>query len=253
MGLRERVLNRYLAESLPERVAGRFADMPNRRPPKPFQPRIKHRDWADISEPDGLGDFVDITEKEAWTGLPGDIGAIASRTAEEEERSDYGQMSDYLDKEAKKFKKGHAWWVPPHNMAINAALMEMNFWYFTIKPVKFTTKWFREATDRYPAGFVIDPGWAPFKDGGWDHTLKAAEAAVKLAKQMRTITEAIKKDIDEMEAETGQKFPEASASKIINEAQKVAERRWHIDRLRVKKILVPIDGSKPMELSSWGF
>jgi hypothetical protein len=325
MGLRERVASRYLAETLPERVAERFAAKPSKRSPIPFQPRVKVRDWADITEPDGLGDFSDVTEpgqgnnyldltevtkeaatkfepgdkvqvksthgsphfrgdigvvdhyvpfgkyyvelkkngrslvsesdlepavkaRQAWTGLPGDIGAIAAET-EEEEKSDYGHMVDYLDQNAKKFKKGHAWWVPPHNLAINAALMEMNFWYFTVRP-RFS-KVYRPASDRFPEGLIIDPDWNSFKDPGWTHTKNAAEKAVELAKRMRTVPEAVKQDLKEMEAAAGVNFPDSIVSRIVNDSLKVAERRWGTDRLRRRKILVPFDGSKPMELGSW--
>lgn len=52
-----------MSDVLAKKVLDRFAARPNRRgPPTPFQPRIKQRDWADITKPDGIGDFSDVTK-----------------------------------------------------------------------------------------------------------------------------------------------------------------------------------------------
>jgi len=309
---------------LSRKVAARFAAKPSRRSPVPFQPRVKVRDWADITKPDGLGDFSDVTRPEegnfiditqvtkeaktkfekgdkvkvkpshgikewrgdtgvidkyvpfgkyyvdlkkngrqivdqsdiehavkaraAWTGLPGDLGAIAAETAEDE-RTEYGQMVDYLNQNSKKFKKGHAWWVPPHNLAINTALMEMNFWYFTVRPL--LARPYIPAGGRLPEGIVIDPHWTSFKDRGWGHTKEAAEEAINLAKRMKTVEASVREDLKEMETKAGVNFPENLVSKIVGDSLKVAERRWGTDNLRRRRILIPIDGSKAMELSQF--
>lgn len=302
-------------DTLAKKVAEKFAARtPSRSPrgPSKFRPRIKEDEgWTDITDPDGTGDFVDITEvtkeaktlfekgdkirikpthgikewhgdtgvvdkyvpfgkyyvelkengrqivdqsdlepavkaRAAWTGLPGDIGAIAQA---EDTESDFKQMVNYLDQNAKKFKKGHAWWVPPHNMAINSALMEMNFWYFTVQ-AEFARPYI-PAGERLPEGFVIDPHWKSFKDRGWVHSKASAEEALNLAKKMKTVEASVKEDLKAMETKAGVNFPDNLVSKVVGESLKVAERRWGTDNLRRRRILIPFDGSKAMELSSF--
>lgn len=304
--------------SLARRVAARYieaARTPSKSPraPSKFRPRIKQDEgWTDVTDPDGTGDFVDITEvtkeaktkfepgdkvkvkpshgspkfrgdtgtidkyvpfgkyyvnlkenghsvvseddlepavkaRQAWTGLPGDIGGIAS--TQEEEQSEYSQMLEYLNQNATKFRKGHAWWVPPHNMAINTALMEMNFWYFTVEP-NFA-RGYMPASSRLPEGIVIDPHWSSYKDRGWGHTKEAAETAIKTAKSMKTVADSVRGDLKEMETKAGVNFPDSIVSKIISDSLKIAERRWGIDNLRRRRILIPFDGSKAMELSQF--
>jgi hypothetical protein len=164
----------------------------------------------------------------------------------EEGPSDYAQMVAYLNQHMKPFKKGHAWWLPPHNFAANAAIMELNFWHFTILP-GFAHA-YRPATGHSPEGVVIDPKWASFKDRGIDHTLKGAELMVTLAKSQPSVPDSVKKDFEHIEEKFKIQIPHALVSKVVGDSLKIAERRWGTNRLRAKMILVPFDGSKAQEI-----
>jgi hypothetical protein len=85
-----------------------------------------------------------------------------------------------------------------------------------------------------------------------DHSAKNAEILMKYAKSQPTVMETVKLELNWVEKKFGIKIPSDIEGTLIREAPKVAARRWGINRLRTKKILVPLDGSKPQELSSWG-
>jgi hypothetical protein len=54
-------------------VADRWmeAKSPSRSPraPTKFQPRVKQKDWVDVTDPDGDGDFSDVTEVTQEAGI----------------------------------------------------------------------------------------------------------------------------------------------------------------------------------------
>ena len=172
--------------------------------------------------------------------------------AEDEEKSDGAQMLEYLEANAKRFKKGHAWWVPPHNLAINSALMAVNLWRFTILPFQAGRTAYRPAGDRFPEGIVIDPNWDPFeRDRTFNHGLKTAEVLVKVAKAQPSISESVKDELESIERHFKIQIPPGIVSHLVGQSLKVAERRWGVDGLRRKRILVPFDGGKSIELGSW--
>lgn len=177
---------------------------------------------------------------------------------EPEGESEYSKMEAILNAGLTKLKKG-GWWDPPHNFVINSALMGLNTWRFGILPMFAAKMAYRPANPERgsPEGIVIDPSWHPSEDdptGGdtVDHSAKNAEILMKFAKSQPTVLETVKLELNWVEKKFGVKIPSDIEAALIREAPKVAARRWGINRLRTKKILVPLDGSKPQELSSWG-
>jgi len=177
---------------------------------------------------------------------------------EPEEESEYSKMAAILNAGLTKLKKG-GWWDPPHNFVINSALMGLNTWQFGILPMFAAKTAYRPADPErgMPEGIVIDPSWHPAQDdptGGdtVDHSVKNAEVLMKYAKGQPTVLETVKLELNWVEKKFGVKIPSDIEGTLIREAPKVAARRWGINRLRTKKVLVPFDGSKAQELSSWG-
>lgn len=158
---------------------------------------------------------------------------------------------EYLDKHLKKPGKKGGWWLPPHNLLINQALMGMNLWHF------------RYDISLREEGIVVRPMWTSIDSGstiggknmsGFAQINPAIAAnLVKLVKQQPTIESTVQKELDDAEHKFGMKIPPAFKSKILKDAVKVAGRRWGVNRLRTNKELIPYDGSKKRKLSSWGF
>lgn len=170
-------------------------------------------------------------------------------TVLDEQPDDYGQASEYLNKNLQALQH-HGWWDPGHNYVVNGALMALNGWVFTIMPFRAAKTAYRPKSDRFPEGIVIDPNWAPDdKDGPW--TAKTADIFVRYAKTRPSIEESVRQELADIERHFKVEIPSGVKSKLIGESQKVAKRRWGVDRLRRKKILVPFDGSKPIQLGSW--
>jgi hypothetical protein len=99
---------------------------------------------------------------------------------------------------------------------------------------------------------VIHPCWQPFKNGDFPYNMKALEAVLKEAQAADTIQNRVKKDIAFVESHFNVKVPSNVEAALLKDALKVADRRWGVNRLRTKDVLVPFDGSKSIELSSWG-
>jgi hypothetical protein len=165
--------------------------------------------------------------------------------------SDYDQAIEVLDRELKPFPKKHGWWDPPHNYGVNSAIMELNGWYFTILPLFAAKIAYRPKSDRFPEGIVIDPNWAPVKGHTGPHTANTAAIFVKAAKAAPSVQDSVKQELKSIETHFKVDIPASVQSKLIGESLKVAQRRWGVDRLRRRKILVPFDGSKPIELGSF--
>jgi hypothetical protein len=173
------------------------------------------------------------------------------QTSEEEMWAEEKRAREYLDQNAKKGKK-HEWWVPPHNFMINQALMEWNFWAFSILPMFPAKKAYRPANPKTgrPEGIVIHPLWNDLRDMPSVKmlTVKLAERLVSAAKTYPTVQESVKEELRWIEEKFKVTIPEPIKAKLIAEAPKVATRRMAVDRLRVKDTLIPFDGSKPIDL-----
>lgn len=179
-----------------------------------------------------------------------------SRVAGEEE-SDFTIAARRLSAELTPTKKKSGWWDPPHNYLINMTLMgTLNCWVFTILP-KFAAKTaYRPASGNLPEGLVIDPNWGPDYGGPtkgetFDPTEKTLDILIREAKSMATVQHTVQHELKWVETKFGVEIPAKIQSDLVQGALKVATRRWGVNRLTQKKILVPFDGSKSQELSSW--
>jgi hypothetical protein len=170
-------------------------------------------------------------------------------TVPDEQPDDYGQAFEFLNKNLEALPK-HGWWSPPHNYVVNGALMAINGWVYTILPFRAGKTAYRPARDGKPEGIVIDPGWSPDdKDGPW--TGKVAEIFTRFAKTQPSVPDTVRQELADIERHFKVEIPASLKSTIIGESLKVAKRRWGVDRLRRKKILMPFDGSRPIQLGSW--
>lgn len=164
-----------------------------------------------------------------------------------------------LNKELKVIgKRGRGWWDPPHNYLINMTLMgTLNDWRFRILPMWADRTAYRPASGDKPEGIVIDPSWSPLSSdpigngGAIDPTTKNVEELIKFARGQESITATVAAELKWIESKFGVNIPNDIQSKLVSDALKVANRRWGVNRLKTKKILVPFDGSKSIELSSW--
>jgi hypothetical protein len=156
-----------------------------------------------------------------------------------------------LDRELVALKK-RGYWSPGKNMVVNVTLMGgVNLWYFSIIP-RFYRDIYRPARNCKPEGIVIDPGWHPYKDGdSSDPTPHYMDKVVELAKKADLVSAAVKEELKNIEQKFSVQIPSAVEAKLVKEADKVAKRRWGVNTLRARKILVPFDGSKAIELGSW--
>lgn len=184
---------------------------------------------------------------------------LATTLDESEEASadEYVKMEAVLNAGYTKLKKG-GWWDPPHNFVINSALMGLNTWQFSILPMFAERMAYRPANPERgtPEGIVIDPSWNPAQNDPTrgdtvDHSVKNAEALMKYGKSQRSVGETVSLELNWVEKKFGVQIPNDIRGTLVRDAPKVASRRWGIDRLRRKKILVPFDGSKTQELSNW--
>ena len=173
----------------------------------------------------------------------------------EEDAIDYEEMLKYLNFDLTKFPKKNGWWHPPHNFAINLAMMGLNLWRFTMLPMFPQRTAYRQKTDRLPEGIVIDPDWTDLpghRDDLFDPTLENAKNLAKMAEKYPTMQETTKAELKWVEDNFKVKIPSEIASKLSNDSVKIATRRWGTNRLQGRKrILVPFDGSKQIELGSW--
>jgi len=179
----------------------------------------------------------------------------------EEEESSYQAMEAYLNANLSRFAKDKqgAWWDPPRNYVINSAIMGLNTWRFGILPMFAEKMAYRPANPEREQleGLVIDPSWKPTGSsdptGGntVDHSLKVAEILTKYTKGQPSVQDTVKNELRWVESKFGVKIPSSVEASLVKDAAKVATRRWGVNRLRTKKILVPFDGSKAQELSNW--
>jgi hypothetical protein len=164
--------------------------------------------------------------------------------------SAYAQATEVLNQNLEVLQNGKAWWSPPHNYVVNGAMMNLNGWVYTILPFRAAVTAYRGAKNGKPEGIVIDPNWASDgKDGEWAGGM--AEAFAKYAKAQPSIQDTVRGELASIERHFKIEIPSALKAAIIGDSLKVAKRRWGVDRLRRKRILMPFDGSKPIQLGSW--
>jgi len=171
------------------------------------------------------------------------------RTAQEDDPDKiYDEAKDYLEKNLKKFKKGSAYWNPPHNYALNNALMGFNAWIFTILPFGWTRWSFQKDPDR----IIIDPNWSTppsnlnfeLRTHGGVYTPNLVEMVKEfhdMTKRMPTVQETVGKELDSIEKNFGIKIPPAIRSKLIKDSEAMAARRWGANRLNRKQMEIPFD------------
>jgi curved DNA-binding protein CbpA len=172
---------------------------------------------------------------------------------EDDKWAEEKRATEVLDKEGVKDKKKNHWWVPPHNFMINRAMMEWNFWSFTILPFFPDKRSYRPAKNGKPEGIVIHPIWDSVRElrGLRMLTVPLAEKLIAHAKGQPTVHDTVKEELHWIEEKFSISIPEAIKARLVTEAPKIAARRMSVDRLRVKSTLVPLDGSKPIDLGSW--
>lgn len=168
-----------------------------------------------------------------------------------------GSPEDRLKKELQPLGK-NAYWKPPHNLAVNFALMGANLWVFTILPLFWQKKAYREDLK----GIVIHPIWTSVKEGrtlgnvdlGGFREMNAqqVQALLGIFPKMPNIEQTVSKELAAIETHFGIQIPGDIQRTLIQESLKTAKRRWGVDRLRVKNRLIPLDGSKPRDLGAWG-
>lgn len=176
-----------------------------------------------------------------------ELAYIPKVSAEEDDEERLGM--EYLQDHLEPFKKGSALWLPPHNLCLNRALMGWNLWVFTILPHFPKKKAYRSDLN----GIVIRPSWTSLPNKDFSAVdLKLAERLVSVMQKATTVQETIRKEMDWIEREFKIEIPSAIRSRMEKECLTMARRRWGVDLLRLKDRLIPLDGSKPRDLSSWG-
>lgn len=170
------------------------------------------------------------------------------------ELSPYAQCMEYLNKNAVKFPKKHGWWLPAHNLGINSALGGINLWVFTILPMFPSKHAYLPANAEHGAGIVIHPSWTSPVNlrETYDETVETAQFLVDLAEKHPTVGETVKDELKWIETHFHIDIPSSIVAKLIQEASKVAARRWGTNRMRMKDIFIPLDGGKPVELDMFG-
>ena len=168
------------------------------------------------------------------------------RVAQEE--SEDAAVEIFLDTELERFPKDAAWWLPPHNIALNQTLLGgYNLWRFSILPHFPKRSAYREDLQ----GIVIHPIWQPLDNRTMDVTADVAKRILAAMHSGPTVQEDVRKELAWMETQFSLRIPEAIQAKLIKDALPTARRRWGINRLRVKNRLVPLDGSKPYDLGAF--
>lgn len=161
------------------------------------------------------------------------------------------------EREAEKFvsenfesMKGGGWWVPNHNLLLNQTMMgTCNLWVFSMLPL-FPRK---KAYNPKHNGIVIHPSWHPYDKRVFDMSLGDVKKVYVAAKSSPTVQDTVRKELAWVESEFKIQIPEAIQAKLVKSAIPTAVRRWGADRLRTKDQVIPLDGSKPFNLSAWGW
>jgi len=163
----------------------------------------------------------------------------------------------FIEQELESLKKG-GYWKPPHNLALNFALMGANFWTFTILPLFWQRKAYRKDLN----GIVIHPIWTSVANGrtigpknmsGFSELdMKTAQDVVSTIRRAESVQDSVRHELKAIETQFGIDIPTSIVSDLIQDSLKVAKRRWGVDRMKVKDRLIPFDGSPARDLSAWG-
>lgn len=146
-----------------------------------------------------------------------------------------------------------AYWKPPHNLLVNFALMGVNLWKFTCLQTFWKQKGYRPNaneiilrlnwTSTGPDGVIgqKDPsGFAHMSDRQVDILLAEVQKAP-------TVEQTMLKELKLMEQQFGIEIPDSIQKGLASKSLAVAKRRWGANRLRMKNLVIPLDGSKPYE------
>jgi len=174
----------------------------------------------------------------------------------QEENESEAQAREILEKNLEPLKRGY--WKPPHNLALNFALMGANLWTFTILPLFWKKQGYRADLN----GIVIQPIWRSVQSGttlGYQNssgfsilTPDVAQNIVSLIGRAETIQDTVREELRMIEMHFGIEIPsQIKASLASTDMLKVAKRRWRVDTLNLKKRLIPFDGSKPRDLGTF--
>jgi len=148
----------------------------------------------------------------------------------------------------------NGYWMPPHNIVVNFALMGVNLWTFTT----FKSFWKSMGYRTDLNALVLRLNWAPVGDSVLGQKNMSGFASMNdaqvdhLLKTMKTIPsveESVNKEFKLMEQHFGIEIPNAIQSAFAKKCLAIAKRRWGVNRMRMKDLVLPLDGSKPYEQS----
>lgn len=255
---RFRAMYARLFQAMSAQEAKAILGFPPHSDPSPTEIAKAYKAKAVENHPDRGGSHEKMVEinvaKEILEGKRRDDSGSYGGGGVDEEEEGYARAERIFNDALKKTKKGSAWWDPPHNFLINMTLMgSLNAWVFTLLPMFASKSAYRPKTDRLPEGLVIDPNWTthPGMKDSLPATEKVVDIMLREAKSAPTLQQTAQHELNWVESKFGVQIPSGVQSALISDVLKVAERRWGVDRLRRKKILVPFDGSKSIQLGSW--
>ena len=169
----------------------------------------------------------------------------------------YRECIAYLNANAVKFPRKSGWWIPAHNLAINVTLLgEIGLRQFSVLPWSPKRFGYKPATADHPEGIVLRPQWHMLNDptlrDEFEGTVENAQRLLELAATRNTVGETLKAEFKWLEQNFHIDIPGDIVARWVQEAPKVAVRRWGVDILRMKDLFIPLDGSKPVEMDSLG-
>ena len=150
---------------------------------------------------------------------------------------------------------GNGYWKPPHNVVVNFSLKGANLWTFSVLPMF----WQNMGYQANLGGIVIKPAWNPAGKGNTlgisqsdGHHLLTQDWATKILRsipQVMTVSEAVKLDLRKLENHFKIEIPETIKAPLIKDALVMAKRRWGANMTKIKHRLIPLDGSRPRDLT----
>lgn len=151
-----------------------------------------------------------------------------------------------------------AWWLPGQGVAVNLPMTGgLQLWRYTTLPVMVPMdRVYREAKDDDPAGILWRPSWQILRNASGDSGIPIMRESLELilgyVEGYHTTGQIQAWEFDAIEKQSGVPVPEAIRQKYIKDSPKVAKRRWGVNRLKIRTNFIPFDGSKKLELNSWG-